>query len=102
MCARRQIPNPVTRQNQRAALHYSAPSGRAASRERLRGYREAIEAAGLAYPDELVSGRPSISSAATARRSRILGIGELPTAIFPVNNIPAASPIQPLPQRPST
>jgi LacI family transcriptional regulator len=58
------------------------------ARDRLQGYREALEAAGLEFDPELVAETstidPEIAGEAT---STLLGLRDPPSAIFAVNNI---------------
>lgn len=58
------------------------------ARDRVEGYREALEAAGIAFREELVA----VSSAIDVRAAhestlRLLDLAEPPTGIFAVNNI---------------
>ncbi|WP_318199325.1 LacI family DNA-binding transcriptional regulator [Streptomyces sp. SCL15-4] len=57
-------------------------------RERLKGYRSALEEAGLAYDRSLVAGAHSQSAAASAT-SQLLDLADPPTALFAGNNMAA-------------
>ena len=60
------------------------------ARDRLRGYREALEAAGIAFDPELVVEASAVdASAARDAANRLLDLAEPPSAIFAVNNIVA-------------
>jgi LacI family transcriptional regulator len=58
------------------------------ARDRLRGYREALESAGIEHDPELVVESSAIDpDAAQEATLRLLSLTEPPTAIFAVNNI---------------
>ncbi|MEU9325087.1 LacI family DNA-binding transcriptional regulator [Streptomyces canus] len=57
-------------------------------RERLTGYREALERAGLPYDRSLVTNAHD-QQGASAATSRLLGLADPPTALFAGNNIVA-------------
>jgi LacI family transcriptional regulator len=58
------------------------------ARDRVQGYREALEDAGIAPDPELIVESSAIDpDAACAATLRLLGLSEPPTAIFAVNNI---------------
>src|SRR5262249_36874939 len=65
------------------------------ARDRLHGYRQALEAAGLPRDDRLVAESSAIEPA-VARDStlRLLDLPEPPTAIFAVNNIAVVGVIE--------
>ncbi|SEE77656.1 transcriptional regulator, LacI family [Rhizobiales bacterium GAS191] len=68
-------------------------------RERLRGYREALEHAGLMYHEELVF-RTTVDQMGGYRAAQqILAIAPLPTAIFTVNNMTVVGAMQALRER---
>src|SRR5258707_3213489 len=83
----------------RQIAHITDAEDTSTGRERLRGYREAIEAAGLAYRDELVF-RTTVDQLGGYRATQqILGLDDLPTAIFAVNNMTAVGAMQALRER---
>jgi LacI family transcriptional regulator len=58
------------------------------ARDRLRGYRDALENAGIEFDPELVVESSAIDPDAAAEAAgRLLGLATPPTAIFAVNNI---------------
>jgi LacI family transcriptional regulator len=58
------------------------------ARDRLQGYREAVEQAGLGFDPELVVESSAIDPEAAAEATlRLLALADPPTAIFAVNNI---------------
>jgi LacI family transcriptional regulator len=69
--------------------------GVSTARDRLRGYREALESAGLPLDDTLVAESSAIDPA-VARDStmRLLDLTSPPTAIFAVNNIAVVGVIE--------
>lgn len=73
----------------RRIAHVAGPEGHTPSRERLEGYRQALEAAGLAFEPALVipgNGRPEGGATALAA---LLALPERPSAAFCYNDMTA-------------
>jgi LacI family transcriptional regulator len=83
----------------RHIAHITDAEDTSTGRERLRGYREALEQAGVSYRDELVF-RTTVDQLGGYRATQqILGHDDLPTAIFTVNNMTAVGAMQALRER---
>ena len=78
----------------RRIAHFTDSDDVSTGRDRLRGYREALEAAGIAYSEELVF-RTTVDRIGGYRAAQqMLALDPLPTAIFTVNNMTAVGAMQ--------
>ena len=83
----------------RDVAHISDADDTSTGRERLRGYREALEASGIAYREELVF-RTTVDQIGGYRATQqVLALTPLPTAIFTVNNMTVVGAMQALRER---
>ena len=83
----------------REIAHVSDAEDTSTGRERLRGYREALEAAGIPFQPELVI-RTTVDRIGGYRAAQeILARDSLPTAIFAVNNMTAVGTMEALRER---
>jgi LacI family transcriptional regulator len=83
----------------REIAHVSDAEDTSTGRERLRGYREALEAAGIPFQPELVI-RTTVDRIGGYRAAQeILARNPLPTAIFAVNNMTAVGTMEALRER---
>jgi LacI family transcriptional regulator len=83
----------------REIAHVSDAEDTSTGRERLRGYREAVEAAGIPFQPELVI-RTTVDRIGGYRAAQeILARDLLPTAIFAVNNMTAVGTMEALRER---
>ena len=83
----------------RKIAHVSDAEDTSTGRERLRGYREALEAAGIPFQRELVI-RTTVDRIGGYRAAQeILARDSLPTAIFAVNNMTAVGTMEALRER---
>ena len=83
----------------RDIAHLTDADDTSTGRERLRGYREALAAAGIAYREELVL-RTTVDQIGGYRATQqVLTLDPLPTAIFTVNNMTAVGAMQALRER---
>jgi LacI family transcriptional regulator len=74
----------------RRIVHVTEPQDVSTARDRVRGYREALEAHGIPYdPDLVVVGAGATIAGAEAATAEFLNRGEAPEAIFAVNNLAA-------------
>jgi LacI family transcriptional regulator len=83
----------------RAIAHIGDAEDTSTGRERLRGYRDALEAAGISFHPELVV-RTTVDRIGGYRAAQeILTRDPLPTAIFAVNNMTAVGAMEALRER---
>jgi LacI family transcriptional regulator, galactose operon repressor len=83
----------------REIAHVSDAEDTSTGRERLQGYREALEAAGIPFQPELVI-RTTVDRIGGYRAAQeILARDPLPTAIFAVNNMTAVGTMEALRER---
>lgn len=83
----------------REIAHVSDAEDTSTGRERLRGYREALEAAGIPFQPELVI-RTTVDRIGGYRAAQeILARDPLPTVIFAVNNMTAVGTMEALRER---
>jgi LacI family transcriptional regulator, galactose operon repressor len=83
----------------RSIAHFTDSDDVSTGRDRLQGYREALEAAGIAYSDELVF-RTTVDRIGGYRAAQqMLGLIPLPTAIFTVNNMTVVGAMEGLRER---
>ena len=83
----------------REIAHVSDAEDTSTGRERLRGYKEALEAAGIPFQPELVI-RTTVDRIGGYRAAQeILARNPLPTAIFAVNNMTAVGTMEALRER---
>ncbi|MBN8995089.1 MAG: LacI family DNA-binding transcriptional regulator [Rhizobiales bacterium] len=83
----------------REIAHVTDAEDTSTGRERLRGYREALEAAGIPFREELVF-RTTVDRIGGYRAAQeILALQDLPTAIFTVNNMTVVGTMEALRER---
>ena len=83
----------------REIAHLTDADDTSTGRERLRGYREALAAAGIPYREELVF-RTTVDQIGGYRATQqVLALEPLPTAIFTVNNMTVVGAMQALRER---
>ena len=83
----------------RDIAHVTDADDTSTGRERLRGYQEALAAAGIPYRDDFVF-RTTVDQIGGYRAAQqVLGLDPLPTAIFTVNNMTAIGTMQALRER---
>lgn len=83
----------------REIAHLTDADDTSTGRERLRGYREALEAAGISYREDLVL-RTTVDRIGGYRATQqVLAFDHLPTAIFTVNNMTVVGAMQALRER---
>jgi LacI family transcriptional regulator len=83
----------------RRIAHFTDSDDVSTGRERLQGYRQALEAAKIPFSDELVF-RTTVDRIGGYRATQqILELDPLPTAIFAVNNMTAVGAMQALRER---
>ena len=83
----------------RSIAHFTDSDDVSTGRDRLQGYREALEAAGIAYSDELVF-RTTVDRIGGYRAAQqMLALIPLPTAIFTVNNMTVVGAMEGLRER---
>jgi len=83
----------------RDIAHVTDADDTSTGRERLRGYRDALEAAGIAYREEFVL-RTTVDRIGGYRATQqVLTLDPLPTAIFTVNNMTVVGAMQALRER---
>src|SRR5882672_1121385 len=92
----RRLTEHLIRIGHRRIAHLVGSDDNSTSRERLQGYREALEAASIKYSDELLF-HTSVDRIGGYRAVQaMLAIKLLPTAIFAVNNMTAVGAMQAL------
>lgn len=83
----------------RSIAHLTDADDTSTGRDRLRGYREALAAAGIALRDELVF-RTTVDKLGGYRAAQeVLALDPRPTAIFAVNNMTAVGAMEALRER---
>lgn len=83
----------------RDIAHLTDAEDTSTGRERLRGYREGLEAAGIPYREEFVF-RTTVDQIGGFRATQqVLTLDPLPTAIFTVNNMTVVGAMQALRER---
>jgi LacI family transcriptional regulator len=83
----------------RRIAHFTDSDDVSTGRDRLQGYREALEAAGISYSDELVF-RTTVDRIGGYRAAQeMLALDPLPTAIFTVNNMTVVGAMESLRER---
>jgi len=83
----------------RSIAHITDAEDTSTGRERLRGYQEALAAAGLSYREDLVL-RTTVDQIGGYRATQqVLSMDRLPTAIFAVNNLTAVGAMKALRER---
>ena len=75
------------------------PDDVSSARERLQGYREALEAAGLPYDPELVAETSPDRTGGYSAAHQILSLHPLPTAVMAINNMTALGAMQAVRER---
>jgi LacI family transcriptional regulator len=75
------------------------PDDVSTARERLRGYREALEAAGIPFDPELVVETSGARTGGHSAMHQILSLQPLPTAVFAINNTTALGAAQAIRER---
>jgi LacI family transcriptional regulator len=83
----------------REIAHLTDADDTSTGRERLRGYREALETAGIPYREDLVL-RTTVDQIGGYRATQqVLDFDQLPTAIFTVNNMTVVGAMKALRER---
>lgn len=83
----------------RSIAHLTDADDTSTGRERLRGYREGLQAAGIPYCEELVF-RTTVDQIGGYRAAQeVLSLEAMPTAIFTVNNMTVVGAMQALRER---
>jgi LacI family transcriptional regulator len=83
----------------RSIAHVTDAEDTSTGRERLRGYREALAAAGIPYSEDMVF-RTTVDQIGGYRAAQqVLALDPLPTAIFTVNNMTVVGAMQALRER---
>ena len=83
----------------REIAHLTDADDTSTGRERLRGYQEALAAAGIAYREELVLPTTVDQIGGYRATQQVLAFDRLPTAIFTVNNMTVVGAMQALRER---
>jgi LacI family transcriptional regulator len=83
----------------RRIAHFTDSEEVSTGRDRLEGYRQALEAAGIGYSDELVFPTTTDRIGGYRAAQQMLAHEPLPTAIFAVNNMTAVGAVQALRER---
>lgn len=95
----RQLVEHLVAVGHRHIAHVTDADDTSTGRERLRGYQEALEAAGIPFREELVF-RTTVDQIGGYRATQqVLGLDPLPTAIFTVNNMTVVGAMQALRER---
>ncbi len=95
----RRLTKHLIRVGHRRIAHFTESDDVSTGRDRLEGYRLALEAAGLPYSEDLVF-RTTVDRIGGYRAAQqMLGLDPLPTAIFTVNNMTAVGAMQGLRER---
>lgn len=83
----------------RRIAHFTESDDVSTGRDRLEGYRQALEAAGLPVSEDLIFRTTSDRIGGYRAAQMMLGLESLPTAIFTVNNMTALGAMQALRER---
>lgn len=75
------------------------PNDISTARERLAGYRSALQAAGIAYDADLVVETSGDRAGGHSAMHQILSLSPLPTAVFALNNLTAMGAMQAIRER---
>jgi len=75
------------------------PDNVSTARERLQGYKEALEAGGIPFDPELVAETSPDRSGGYSATHQILSLDPLPTSIFAINNMTALGAMQAMQER---
>jgi LacI family repressor for deo operon, udp, cdd, tsx, nupC, and nupG len=84
--AARTIVDYIIAKGHRRIGHITGPKGNAESSERMRGYREALKAAGLPFDPALVWQGDFLPETGPAAAARFLELATRPTAVFAAND----------------
>ncbi len=79
--------------------HITEPQEVSTARDRLRGYRDALEAAGIPFAPALVAEAAGATVAGGYEAARALLAGKRPSAIFAVNNLAAVGAVRAIRER---
>lgn len=79
--------------------HFTESNDVSTGRDRLEGYRQALEAAGIAYRDKLIFRTTTDRIGGYRAAQEMFALSPLPTAIFTVNNMTAVGAMQALRER---
>jgi LacI family transcriptional regulator, galactose operon repressor len=79
--------------------HFTESNDVSTGRDRLEGYRQALEVAGIAYRDELIFRTTTDRIGGYRAAQEMFALNSLPTAIFTVNNMTAVGAMQALRER---
>jgi LacI family transcriptional regulator len=91
--ARRLMNHVIELGHQRIAVIIE-PDNVSTARERLQGYREALDAAGLRFDLDLIARTSADRRGGYEAMQRIMSLDPLPTAVFSVNNMTALGAMQ--------
>jgi len=80
--------------HRRIAMITNAPPSYIASRDRLAGYRQALEAAGLAYDEELVRYGDFTAASGAKAMAELLALSPFPSAVFVASDVVACGALQ--------
>ena len=95
----RKLTEHLIRVGHRKIAHFTDSDDVSTGRDRLQGYREALETAGIAYFDDLIF-RTTVDRIGGYRAvQHMLELDPLPTAIFTVNNMTAVGAMEGLRER---
>jgi len=95
----RKLTEHLIRVGHRRIAHFTDSDDVSTGRDRLTGYRQALEQAGIAYSDELIF-RTTVDRIGGYRAvQHMLALDSLPTAIFTVNNMTAVGAMEGLRER---
>jgi LacI family transcriptional regulator len=75
------------------------PDNVSTARERLQGYRQALERAGIAFDPELVMETSAGRAGGYSAMHQMLSVSPLPTAVFAINNMTALGAMQAIRER---
>src|SRR5262245_19164223 len=95
----RRLVDHLIRIGHRRIAHFTESDDVSTGRDRLEGYRQALEASGISYSEELIF-RTTVDRIGGYRATQqMLALDPLPTAIFTVNNMTAVGAMQALRER---
>ncbi|MEO6012887.1 MAG: LacI family DNA-binding transcriptional regulator [Devosia sp.] len=88
----------IAARNHRRIAFVTDAEDTSTGRERLAGYRRALEIAGIAYDDDLVFRTSTDQMGGYRAAQQVLALAQRPTAIFAVNNMTAIGVVEALHQ----
>jgi LacI family transcriptional regulator, galactose operon repressor len=95
----RRLTEHLIRRGHRRIAHVTDSDDVSTGRERLQGYRDALEAAGMPFDHDLVFRTTVDRIGGNRAAQQLLALDELPTAIFSVNNMTAVGVMEALRER---